>query len=111
MVGEYTKGVSSNPKRYFDALDRRVRREKADPKKVVLDLQNPLFAMIRGPVIPLAPKNGQDPKPGLSTELSTQGSRKRDPKKWVKVDLADLSKALGIPEKRGRVKQKRAEKA
>lgn len=38
LVGEYTKGISKGHS-YFVALDRRIKREKADPKHVVSDLE------------------------------------------------------------------------
>lgn len=53
LVGEYTKGISKGPE-YFANLQRRAAREKEPLRPIALDLANPLFAMIKAPVAPLA---------------------------------------------------------
>ena len=98
LVGEYTKGVSSNSKRYFDNLDSRIRREKVSPKPIVMDLANPLFAMIKGPVDPMGldrfVRKTVAQKIGKAPPKRVELPKKEAKKRWRTVSLAELSTAL-----------------
>lgn len=105
LVGDYTKGVSKNSHAYFVALERRARAEKYAISKMKIDFENPLFSMLRAPLDPLKMLEGRDrisaPAPVSVPKKEAEKSHKRDPemgrkgsKKWVKVALADLSRAF-----------------
>ena len=98
LVGDYTKGVSKNTVQYFTGLQRRAEREKTSVRGLALDMGNPLFAMLRGPVDPL----GLDQKGRVKRPLEApkvlknvdnfvkKGPEKGTKKAWKTVDLADL---------------------
>lgn len=104
LVGDYTKGISKDTVGYFKALDMRISREKADPRKVALDFTNPLFAMLEGPVDPMrldrhgkihpqveAPvKRGED----AGNSVKVTDSHKKPG--WRTVQLLDLALEMGV---------------
>jgi hypothetical protein len=98
LVGDYTKGVSKNTVQYFKGLQRRAEREKTSVRGLALDMGNPLFAMLRGPVDPLGlDQNGrvrqvrETVKKVKNVDKSVDKATVKGAKKgWKTVNLADL---------------------
>lgn len=103
LVGDYTKGISKDTVGYFKALDMRISREKADPRKVALDFTNPLFAMLEGPVDPMgldrhgkivAPRQAHIQAPvkrGSDAGNSVKVTASHKKPAWRTVSLSNLS--------------------
>lgn len=90
LIGDYTKGISKG-REYFVALDRRIKREKADPVLIVIDLQMGLFQVadrMRETSI-LASGRGRFGPVSVAKQAPVIVQKQRAPK-WKKVNLAEL---------------------